>query len=169
MINLSLRLQGLLKVLEGFLWLNPCVLAGFCLSGQMKWERRGSFGKPLETFWKRISNRFDKCFVVLKLQKTNGFMHKELILLAFQKGMLSLEEKGMAAPSKSAIAELLSDHIDVEYTFQFGERRLRVMACRIIWDIIVLRIGFSERNGWKLKKKNLRKRRKTVFFSCSIF
>ena len=52
-------------------------------------------------------------------------MHNDLILSAFKKAMDSLEEKGVVSPSKSAAAELLSDYIDAEFGFQFGERRLR--------------------------------------------
>ncbi len=94
-------------------------------------------------------------------------MHKELILLAFQKGMLSLEEKGMAAPSKSAIAELLSDHIDVEYTFQFGERRLRdyynaaikeeeiEIKQQAVRDGLSHYLGYNSFEDWLLRTKRL--------------
>lgn len=52
-------------------------------------------------------------------------MHNELILSAFKKATDSLENKGVISPSKSAAAELLSDYIDDQLGFRFGERRLR--------------------------------------------
>lgn len=122
----------------------------------------------METFWKRISGRFDKCFVDLELEKMNVGMHKELILLAFEKGMVSLEEKGVPAPSKSAIAELLSEHIDLEYNFQFGERRLRdyynaalkeeeiEIKQQAVRDGLSHYLGYKSFEDWLLKTNRLK-------------
>lgn len=52
-------------------------------------------------------------------------MHKKLILDAFEKAMATEMELGVLSPSKSKAAEQLSDYIDHEMNFQFGERRLR--------------------------------------------
>lgn len=51
--------------------------------------------------------------------------HKDLILEAFKKAKSYLVEKGIQSPSKSGVAEVLSDYIEQECKFQFGERRLR--------------------------------------------
>lgn len=52
-------------------------------------------------------------------------MHKKLILEAFEKAMTYEREQGVLSPSKSGAAEELSNYIEQEYNFQFGERRLR--------------------------------------------
>lgn len=52
-------------------------------------------------------------------------MHKNLILAAFEKAMAIDRESGILSPSKSKAAEVLSDFIEREERFQFGERRLR--------------------------------------------
>lgn len=52
-------------------------------------------------------------------------MHSKLILQAFEKAMLAEREMGILSPSKSKAAEVLSEYIDNELNFQFGERRLR--------------------------------------------
>lgn len=95
-------------------------------------------------------------------------MHKELILLAFEKGMVSLEEKGMPAPSKSAIAELLSEHIDVVHNFQFGERRLRdyynaalreeeiEIKQQAVRDGLSHYLGYKSFEDWLLKTNRLK-------------
>ncbi len=51
--------------------------------------------------------------------------HKNLILEAFKKATTYLVENGIQSPSKSGVAEVLSDYIEQECNFQFGERRLR--------------------------------------------
>ena len=51
--------------------------------------------------------------------------HKNLILEAFKKANAYLAENGILSPSKSGVAEVLSDYIEQECNFQFGERRLR--------------------------------------------
>lgn len=51
--------------------------------------------------------------------------HKNLILEAFKKATIYLAENGIPSPSKSGVAEVLSDYIELECNFQFGERRLR--------------------------------------------
>lgn len=51
--------------------------------------------------------------------------HKDLVLESFKKANSFLVEKGVPTPSKTSVAELLSDYIDQECDFQFGERRLR--------------------------------------------
>lgn len=52
-------------------------------------------------------------------------MHSKLILEAFEKAMVAEREMGILSPSKSKAAEMLSDYIQNEFNFQFGERRLR--------------------------------------------
>ncbi len=52
-------------------------------------------------------------------------MHSKLILEAFEKAIALEAEMGVVAPSKSKAAKRLSDFIDSEMNFQFGERRLR--------------------------------------------
>ncbi len=52
-------------------------------------------------------------------------MHKKLILEAFGKAMGDDREIGISSPSKSKAAQVLSDFIEEEFKFQFGERRLR--------------------------------------------
>ncbi len=52
-------------------------------------------------------------------------MHKDLILKAFKKAADSLEDQGVPSPSKRGMAEVLSDYIERECNFPFGERRLR--------------------------------------------
>ncbi len=52
-------------------------------------------------------------------------MHNRLILEAFEKAMATELEIGVLTPSKTSAAEKLSDYIDQEMNFQFGERRLR--------------------------------------------
>ncbi|QAA82677.1 hypothetical protein EI546_13535 [Aequorivita sp. H23M31] len=52
-------------------------------------------------------------------------MHSKLILEAFEKAMAIELETGILTPSKTSAAEKLSDFIEQEMNFQFGERRLR--------------------------------------------
>lgn len=52
-------------------------------------------------------------------------MHKELLLAAFEKAKEKELKRGYKDPSKSSLASLLSDFIESEYQFQFGERSLR--------------------------------------------
>lgn len=52
-------------------------------------------------------------------------MHRELILAAFEKAKEKEVKRGYSDPSKSGLANLLSDFIESEYQFQFGERSLR--------------------------------------------
>lgn len=82
--------------------------------------------------------------------------------------MISLEEKGMLSPSKSAAAELLSDYIDEIFDFRFGERRLRdfynaalrneeiEIKQQPVRDGLAHYLGFENFEQWLLpiKKKN---------------
>lgn len=52
-------------------------------------------------------------------------MHKELILAAFEKAREDEAKRGYNDPAKSSLATLLSDFIEAEFKFQFGERSLR--------------------------------------------
>lgn len=52
-------------------------------------------------------------------------MHKELILAAFEKAKENEANRGYNDPAKSSLAKLLSDFIEAEFKFQFGERSLR--------------------------------------------
>ena len=68
---------------------------------------------------------FPERFCSFKALNNIGNMHKDLILKAFEKAMAAELEMGVLSPSKSKAAELLSEYIDQELNFQFGERRLR--------------------------------------------
>lgn len=52
-------------------------------------------------------------------------MHNTLIIQSFEKALLQEEEIGNSSPSKSRLATILSDYIQEQQGFQFGERRLR--------------------------------------------
>ncbi len=94
-------------------------------------------------------------------------MHNDLILSAFTKAIDSLEEKGVVSPSKSSAAELLSDFIEAEMDFQFGERRLRdyynsvLKEERIeikqqpVRDGLSLFLGSSSFENWLLKTNRI--------------
>ena len=52
-------------------------------------------------------------------------MHRKLILAAFEKAKESEAKQGVTNPSKRSLSILLSDYIEAESKFQFGERSLR--------------------------------------------
>lgn len=93
-------------------------------------------------------------------------MHSELILKSFQKAIVSLEEKGMASPSKSAVSELLSDYIEEVCDFRFGERRLRdfynaalkqeevEIKQQAVRDGLAQYLGFRGFEDWFVKEQN---------------
>lgn len=78
-----------------------------------------------KAFGKEIPNYFRRIFVVLKFKKIVGNVHKKLILEAFEKARGREAERGYTDPAKSSLAKLLSDFIEAEFKFQFGERSLR--------------------------------------------
>ena len=80
-----------------------------------------AFGKDLE----KIFHIFPIGFCSFKSVNNTSDMHRNLILEAFQKAMAQEKEIGLLSPSKSKAAQLLSDYIEQEFKFQFGERRLR--------------------------------------------
>lgn len=52
-------------------------------------------------------------------------MHNKLIKESFEKALQQEAERGILNPSKSRLATILSDYIEENQDFQFGERRLR--------------------------------------------
>lgn len=94
-------------------------------------------------------------------------MHNDLILSAFEKSMDSLEEKGVSIPSKSKTADVLSDYIDQELGFQFGERRLRdyynaalrgeeiEIKQKAVRDGLAQYLGYDSFEDWLLKTDRL--------------
>lgn len=52
-------------------------------------------------------------------------MHNKLIRQSFERALQTEEERGTINPSKSRLATMLSDYIEENENFQFGERRLR--------------------------------------------
>lgn len=127
----------------------------------------------LESSWKQIGKEFPTDFtgilLDLELQETRSFMHNDLILLAFEKSINSLEEKQAVAPSKSKAAELLSDYIEEQMGFQIGERRLRdyynaalkeeeiEIKQQAVRDGLAKYLGSENFEGWLIKENEIQK------------
>ncbi len=80
----------------------------------------------MERFWKGFGKLFPKSFhsiFVVLIGSNTTFMHKRLLLDAFEKVRNELEIEGVSSPSKTRCAEELS--VIVSKKFSYSERSLR--------------------------------------------
>jgi hypothetical protein len=61
-------------------------------------------------------------------------MHRELVVKAFEKAKIEMEESGVSNPATTKLAKYLIDKIDEEVNFIYGDRSLRNYYSKILKD-----------------------------------